>query len=57
MRRRVINISESLYRELVTIKGLLEQQKKENVSLEKVIAYLLQVYKNSKGEENELHYG
>jgi hypothetical protein len=41
MRRRVINVSGSIYAELVTIKGALEQQKKENVSLEEVVAFLL----------------
>jgi predicted CopG family antitoxin len=48
MRRRVINISDDLYGELITIKGKLEQERKEHVSLEGVIAYLLQVYKSSK---------
>ena len=52
MKRRVINVSESLYGELVALKGKLEQEKKENVSLEEVIAYLLQVYKNREGEQD-----
>jgi hypothetical protein len=50
MKRRVINLSSELYGELVAIKGQLEVQKKENVSLEEVIAYLLQVYREKAGE-------
>jgi hypothetical protein len=45
MKRKVINVNDQLYRELITIKGFLEQQRKEHVSLEEVVAYLLQTYK------------
>jgi predicted CopG family antitoxin len=51
MRRRVINISDDLYGELITIKGALEQQRKEHTSLEEVIAFLLQVYKERQVSE------
>jgi len=49
VKRRAINISDELYAELVAIKGLLEQQKKENISLGEVVAYLLDFYREKQG--------
>jgi predicted CopG family antitoxin len=50
MKRRVININDEIYGELIALKGALEQKKREHVSLEEVVAFLLQVYKSSEGE-------
>jgi predicted CopG family antitoxin len=49
MKRKVINVSGDVYAELIVIKGQLEQKSKRNVSLEEVIAYLLQVYREKQG--------
>jgi predicted CopG family antitoxin len=52
MKRKVVNVSADVYAELVVIKGQLEQERKENVSLEEVIAYLLDFYKSREGEQD-----